>query len=156
MVTIRLVGSPTPIACAVGTSLLSALQQAGVPIGTSCGGRAGCGMCRVTVLRGAECLRPIIPEEITHLGSVAKIVGTRLSCQAMLVADGEIEIEVPEAVDVAARKREKARRHALARNSAPRNRTPTERTATGPQRRSEPGEPTGEQVEWRPRKLSST
>jgi ferredoxin, 2Fe-2S len=156
MVTIRVVGSPTILSSALGVTLFEALQRGSVPVGTSCGGRAACGMCRVTVLRGAECLSPILPEEITHLGSVAKIVGTRLSCQARLVADGEIELEVPEAVDVAARKRDKARRHALARNSAPRTRASTDRTATVPQRRSEPGEPNGEQVEWRPRKLSST
>jgi ferredoxin len=155
MVTIRMVGSPTVVTAELGTSLMEALNRAGVPVSTSCGGRAACGQCRVTVLRGAQCLSPILCEEIVHLGSVAKIVGTRLACQARLVVDGELELEVPEAVDVAARKRDKARRHALARASSPRTRGP-ERTAGGPpQRRTDPGEPSGEQVEWRPRKLSS-
>lgn len=156
MVTIRVVGSPTVIVAELGTTLLQTLLGAGVPVSTSCGMRASCGQCRVTVLRGGECLSPLLPEELTHLGSVAKIVGTRLACKATLLADGELEVEIPEAVDVAARKRDKARRHALARASSPRTRAPTVRTATGPQRRSEPGEPHAEQIEWRPRKLSST
>lgn len=155
MTTIRVVGSPTAIMGEQGASLLECLMRAGYPISTSCGARAACGLCRVTVLRGAELLSPLLPSEINHLGSVAKIVGMRLACQARLIAEGEVEIEVPEVVDVVARKRDKARKQAIARASSPHTRGPTERTATGPQRKSEPGVMPSEQVEWRPRKLSS-
>jgi len=131
-------------------------MRAAVPISTSCGARAGCGLCRVTVRSGGELLSPLVPSEIGHLGSVAKIVGMRLACQARIVAEGEIEIDVPPVVDVAARKRDKARKQAIARASSSHVRGSTDRSATGPQRRSEPGPSSGEQVEWRPRKLPST
>ena len=156
MVTIRVVGSPTVICAEPGTSLLDSFQRAGIPISTSCGARAACGLCRVTVLRGMECLSPLLPEEVHHLGSVAKIVGARLSCQARVIADGEIEVEVPVPVDVVERKREKARRQALDRASSPKR----DRNAPPPQRSSAPDRksqsPRVEQVEWRPRKMEKS
>jgi len=156
MATIRVVGLETVIRAEMGASVLESLTQAGVPVSSSCGARAACGLCRVTVLRGAEMLSPLVAEEINHLGSVAKIVGMRLACQAKVMADGELEIEVPVVVDVAARKRDKARKHALARASSPHHsRGSSERTMPAPQRSSEPGNGAAEQVEWRPRKLSS-
>lgn len=155
MATIRVVGSPNVITAEVGSSLLENFLRAGVPISTSCGARAACGLCRVTVLQGMQCLSPLLPTEVHHLGSVAKIVGARLSCQARIVADGDIEVEVPVPVDVAERKREKARRQMLERASAPGGlrdrRSSTSQPGGGPpDRRSQPRP---EQIEWRPRKL---
>ena len=96
-------------------SLLEALQRAGHPIATSCGGVATCGLCRLTVARGGELLSPIGPSEITHLGTIARVVGLRLACQARCAEDGDVLVEVPEPEDVAARKARKAERLRQAR-----------------------------------------
>lgn len=100
-----------------GRSLLQVIQEAGHPIATSCGGVATCAMCRVTVVKGRELLSPLCEAELTHLGSVAKILGIRLACQARVTGDGEVHVEVPEVDDVAARKARKAERLRLARNA---------------------------------------
>ncbi len=93
-----------------GISLLRALQDAGSPIATSCGGVATCALCRVTVTHGREHLTPLVDTEINHLGTIAKIVGLRLACQAKLTGTGDVRVEVPEVEDVAARKAAKAAR----------------------------------------------
>ena len=102
-----------------GTSLLSALQGAGYPVSTSCGGVATCALCRVTVVTGREHLTPIVESEITHLGTIARIVGLRLACQAKLTGTGDVRVDVPPVEDVAARKAAKAERLRATRNLAP-------------------------------------
>jgi ferredoxin, 2Fe-2S len=156
MVTIRVVGSPATIVAEPGKTLLECLRAAGVPISTSCGARAGCGLCRVTVVRGGDLIGPVSALEINHLGSVAKVVPLRLACQSTIERDGEIEIEVPTPVDVAARKLEKARRSRPgraardepARGGAPSGASPAQGTGEHAQRQ------TG-RIEWRPRKISA-
>lgn len=93
-----------------GTSLLTAIQQGGHPIATSCGGVATCALCRVTIQQGKEHLTQIVPQEITHLGSIAKIVGLRLACQARLTGTGDVTVAVPEVEDIAAKKQAKVER----------------------------------------------
>lgn len=116
MTRIHIAGAAEPIEAPAGVSLLQALQSARHPIATSCGGVATCALCRLTVKSGKENLSPITEAEITHLGSVAKILGLRLACQARCAGEGEVRVEVPEVEDVAARKAAKAERLRLARN----------------------------------------
>jgi ferredoxin len=71
---------------------------------------ATCALCRVTIKQGREHLSPINSQELTHLGTVAKIVGLRLACQANLTGNGDVTVEVPEVEDVAAKKQAKADR----------------------------------------------
>ena len=152
MARIRVVGRDEEIQAPVGTSLLHALQLASSPISTSCGGRATCGLCRLTVTQGKEVLSPVTDEEIGHLGNVAKVVNIRLACQALITGDGDIELDVPPVVDIAARKREQTRRgfaeRANRRRSHPGN---------GPRpvedRDSKANQAPPERIEWRPRKL---
>lgn len=115
MTRIHLAGSGASFDAPPGASLLQAIQSAGHPIATSCGGVATCALCRVTVKSGKEHLSPITEGEITHLGSVAKILGLRLACQARVCDGGEVTVEVPEVEDVAARKARKAERLRVAR-----------------------------------------
>lgn len=117
MTKIVLHGVPQALEAPVGASLLEAIQEADHPIATSCGGVATCGLCKVTVQQGKENLSPICQEEINHLGSIAKIVGLRLACQARCSGEGEVRVEVPEVEDVAARKAAKAERLRQLRNS---------------------------------------
>ncbi len=119
MTRIAIAGSDKVVVGPAGSSLLTVLQEAGHPIATSCGGVATCGLCKVTVQQGKENLSPICQEEINHLGSIAKIVGLRLACQARCSGEGEVRVEVPEVEDVAARKAAKAERLRQLRNSNP-------------------------------------
>lgn len=116
---ITIAGAERALDAPAGTSLLSALQAAGHPVSTSCGGVATCALCRVTVVSGREHLTPIVESEITHLGTIARIVGLRLACQAKLTGTGDVRVDVPPVEDVAARKAAKAERLRATRNLAP-------------------------------------
>jgi ferredoxin len=149
MATLRILGNPEPIVVQPGKNLLEALQAIQYPIATSCGGRASCGLCRLTILRGAQFLNPINAQELGHLGNVAKVIGIRLACQAIVQSEGEIEIEIPAVEDVAARKRAKNRR------TAPANRPSTHANFEDQGRNIPPAQIPLERVEWRPRKLGT-
>jgi uncharacterized 2Fe-2S/4Fe-4S cluster protein (DUF4445 family) len=71
---------------------------------------ATCGLCRVTVVQRRETLTGLVDGELTHLGSIAKVVGLRLACQARLTGAGDVKVDVPPLEDVAARKARKAER----------------------------------------------
>ena len=79
-----------------GESLFEIGRRNGVPIPTSCVGKASCGLCRVAIVAGEEYLTPMGPLERRHLGNVYFITKQRLSCQTRLAAaDAEVTIEVP-------------------------------------------------------------
>lgn len=78
------------VRCTSGTSLLNALVNAGVLIGTACGGRGVCHFCRVTV-RGAATKANAI--EARALGNVLVAGGMRLACQ--VVVEAPLEVSVP-------------------------------------------------------------
>lgn len=107
---ISIAGTSRVLEVPEGTSLLDAIQDGGHPIATSCGGVATCALCRITIQTGKEHLSPINSQEILHLGSIAKIVGLRLACQAKVLGTGDITVQVPEVEDIAAKKQAKADR----------------------------------------------
>jgi 2Fe-2S ferredoxin len=80
-----------------GESLFAAGQRAGVPIPTACVGKATCGLCRVKILAGEALLTPINADEKKHLGNTYFISKLRLACQSRPIADGAIEVELPDA-----------------------------------------------------------
>lgn len=135
------VGRAEPVVVAEKQDLLEALEGAGVPIRTSCGGVATCGLCRVTVVEGAACLTELKGVEEHHLGNVASIVGLRLACQARFACEGEVRIDVPAVEDPTERRRRKLER-ARTESLAP----------PGPVSTRAPRAP---RVEWRPRKLGA-
>ena len=92
---LRVEGSDAVIDAHEGESLLTTLQTHDVPIATSCGGVATCGTCRIVVTSGSENLTPIRPQELVHLGNVAKITGQRLACQSRICGNGDIVIDIP-------------------------------------------------------------
>lgn len=101
-------GPAVVLEAAPGTSLLVAIQANNVPISTACGGQATCGQCRLWVRGGAQNLTPIVPVEVTHLGTVMKITGQRLACQARLC--GDVTVEIPPVESKEDRMRRKAGR----------------------------------------------
>src|SRR5450432_2013753 len=94
---VRVVGTELAIDARDGEDLLEILQANDIPIATSCGGVATCGLCRIKVISGGEGVTPIRPQELVHLGNVAKITGQRLACQSKVrgACEVEIVIEIP-------------------------------------------------------------
>ena len=82
---------------APGESLFEVGRRAGIDIETACVGKATCGLCRVRIAAGEAHLTPLGPPERKHLGNVYFITRERLSCQARLVDDGDVTVEVPTA-----------------------------------------------------------
>jgi ferredoxin len=91
-------GAPagTIVLAALGESVFEAGRRAGVPITTACVGKATCGLCRVKIVGGEEHLSAFNAAEKTHLGNVYFINKLRLSCQARLVGDGRVTVELPQ------------------------------------------------------------
>jgi uncharacterized 2Fe-2S/4Fe-4S cluster protein (DUF4445 family) len=67
-----------------------------VAITTACVGKATCGLCRVKVVAGEALLSAFNADERKHLGNVYFITKQRLSCQAKVIADGDVTVEVPQ------------------------------------------------------------
>lgn len=67
-----------------GGTLLAALQEGGVPVQASCGGRGTCGFCKVHVTEGGG---DLLPTEVPFISRKAKASGTRLACQVKVRSD---------------------------------------------------------------------
>lgn len=138
-----------------GEDLLEILQNNEHPVSTACGGMAVCGHCRIVVVAGMQLLSPIVPEELTHLGNVAKVIGARLACQSRVcAATGEIVVRVPEVTDVEERRRRKTERAGVDRRVDKRARDSARDVAAGaakldPHART----PAPGTIEWRPGRL---
>lgn len=78
-----------------GTSILEAALEHGVSLYHTCGGNCSCSTCRVVVLKGAENLSAMEPDEAQILDAFDLKKPYRLGCQA-LTLKGEIEVEIPE------------------------------------------------------------
>jgi len=107
MAILRVDGVEKQLEVANFTSLLDAVMNNDIPIATACGGVAACGLCRITVRAGGALLTEANAKEIAHLGSATVAAGLRLACQARLVADGEVQIEIPPLAPSPSRKQEK-------------------------------------------------
>ncbi len=73
----------------VGGKLLGALANARIFVGSACGGKGTCGVCRVKVFAGGGA---ILPTETAHLNKREAREGYRLSCQVAVKQDMKIEI----------------------------------------------------------------
>jgi uncharacterized 2Fe-2S/4Fe-4S cluster protein (DUF4445 family) len=83
------------IPCAAGESVFGIARRAGITVTTACVGKATCGLCRVKVVAGEAHLSPFNAAERKHLGNVYFINKLRLSCQAQIIDDGELVVELP-------------------------------------------------------------
>jgi ferredoxin len=77
-----------------GTSILEAAMENGVPMYHTCGGNCSCSTCRIVVLKGAEHLSAMEPDEAQILDSFDLKAPHRLGCQAVLKG-GDVEVEIP-------------------------------------------------------------
>jgi 2Fe-2S ferredoxin len=79
----------------LGKSILDAAQAAGAPEGSACGGVCACSTCHVYVHEGGALLSEAEDDENDILDKAFDVRPTsRLGCQAKIVQDGEIEVEI--------------------------------------------------------------
>ena len=83
------------IDAAEGESIFAIARRAHIPVATACVGKASCGLCRVKILAGEPHLSAFNADERKHLGNVYFITKVRLSCQARLMGEGEVMVEIP-------------------------------------------------------------
>ena len=77
-------------------SLLDVALNFGIPLAHVCGGNAACTTCHVIVTKGDELLGEMEDAEQDRLEMTAGVtLHSRLACQAVLVRDGEVVVEVP-------------------------------------------------------------
>ncbi|MDD4870786.1 MAG: FAD-binding oxidoreductase [Kiritimatiellae bacterium] len=76
-----------------GNSLYATLTGAGVFVPSACGGRGGCGLCRMKILKGAES-QPFTKPEKHWLSDEERVGSLRLSCQVKVLND--LQISIPE------------------------------------------------------------
>lgn len=62
-------------------TLMSRCLAAGLPVASACSGRGACGKCVLTILQGAEALRPPSAREASVLERNGAGDHQRLSCQ---------------------------------------------------------------------------
>lgn len=94
MTTLTVLPSGKSYEVAPGTSLLKALQAAGEPIISKCGGEVRCESCHVMVPVGRKSLSKIQRLENEKLdGIVGVSSGSRLACQAIL-GDEVVTVEL--------------------------------------------------------------
>ena len=78
-----------------GQTLLAVLQDAGIDIPASCGGKGACGYCKVKVTEGGG---PVLPTETPFLSRRELTDGLRLACQ--LKVKDDLELKVPDFLEV--------------------------------------------------------
>lgn len=83
------------IAVSSGTPILDAAAAAHLPVGSACGGVCACSTCHVYVKEGAELLSAQDDKEADALDKAFDVRETsRLACQACVLAEGTITIEI--------------------------------------------------------------
>ncbi len=92
MASIRVQHTDIQIETSPVRSILVALQEAGAPIDTQCGGRAMCGRCAVRIVRGEKYLTPMRERENVRLRAIKADPDVRLACQTY--SRGDVEIVV--------------------------------------------------------------
>lgn len=82
----------------LGASILSAARAVGAPEGSRCGGVCACSTCHVYVVSGSELLSRRSEDEadLLELSARDRRPASRLGCQAMVVADGDIDVTISE------------------------------------------------------------
>ncbi|MBI4853050.1 MAG: 2Fe-2S iron-sulfur cluster binding domain-containing protein [Acidobacteria bacterium] len=81
----------------VGQSILNIALDNGVSLDHACGGFCACSTCHVIVKKGIDLLTEMEDNEADQLDEAAGLTLTsRLSCQATIVKEGEIIVEIPE------------------------------------------------------------
>ena len=79
----------------IGTTILQAAQKVDAPEGFACGGVCACSTCHVHVVQGFELLSEQADEELDILDKAFDVrANSRLGCQAKILKDGVVEVEI--------------------------------------------------------------
>ncbi|MBK9795986.1 MAG: (2Fe-2S)-binding protein [Holophagaceae bacterium] len=65
-------------------TLMARCLALGLPVASACSGRGACGKCVMTILEGAEALRPPAVHEASVLARNGAMGNQRLSCQCRM------------------------------------------------------------------------
>ncbi|HLC25969.1 MAG TPA: 2Fe-2S iron-sulfur cluster-binding protein [bacterium] len=80
-----------------GESILDVALAHGVPLDHNCGGFCACTTCHVIVEQGMDQLSEIGEDEEDRLDMADGLtLKSRLGCQATLVGDGEVVVNIPD------------------------------------------------------------
>lgn len=93
---VRFQPSGSKSACNEGASILELARDAGVSIESICGGTGKCGKCKVALVAGADLLSPMNDNERRTLDEDEIDSGLRLACQASVVSEGNMTVDIPE------------------------------------------------------------
>ncbi|HYO93894.1 MAG TPA: 2Fe-2S iron-sulfur cluster-binding protein [Polyangiaceae bacterium] len=92
---VRFVDQDIEVEVPLGSSILTAAQQAHAPEGSACGGVCACSTCHVYVEQGAELLSDAEEEEEDILDKAFDVrMTSRLGCQAKLRAEGTVRVRI--------------------------------------------------------------
>lgn len=81
----------------VGESILNIALDNGIALDHACGGFCACSTCHVIIKKGMNLLTEMEDNEADQLDEAAGLtLASRLSCQATIVQEGEIIVEIPE------------------------------------------------------------
>ena len=95
MATIRYRGDDLEVEVPVGTTILEASKTCGAKEGYACGGVCACSTCHVYVHQGMDLLSEAEDEEEDVLDKAFDVrENSRLGCQARVVKEGVIEVEI--------------------------------------------------------------
>lgn len=81
----------TPLIVNVGTNLMNALLDAGIPVASSCRGDGVCAKCKLNIIEGMNNLTPENPNEAFLRESKNIPPNERLSCQVQILGDITID-----------------------------------------------------------------
>ncbi len=77
-------------------SLLDVALNFDIPLEHACGGHCACTTCHLIVRQGEECLSAPEDKEADRLDLATGVtLHSRLACQAVIMKDGEIVVEIP-------------------------------------------------------------
>ena len=95
MARVRFVKEGLEVEVPVGQTILQAASMCGAPEGSACGGVCACSTCHVYVLKGSELLSELEDAENDVLDKAFDVrPSSRLGCQARVVKEGVIEVEI--------------------------------------------------------------
>lgn len=81
----------------VGQSILNVALDNGIALDHACGGFCACSTCHVIVKKGMQLLTEMEDNEADQLEEAPGLtLSSRLSCQATIVEEGNIIVEIPE------------------------------------------------------------
>lgn len=76
-----------------GRTILDVAREHAIPVQYECDGKCTCGTCYVWIQEGQQNLSPVTPVEKFHLEHNKLPSNARLTCQARIL--GDVQVELP-------------------------------------------------------------